>query len=60
VPDIIACPKCKKGSVIKGKNAYGCSEYKKGCDFVFTFENIKKIAKNKPLTKKLVIEILSN
>ena len=60
VPDIIACPKCKKGSVIKGKNAYGCSEYKKGCDFVFTFENIKKIAKNRPLTKKLVIEILSN
>ena len=60
LPDIIACPKCKKGSVIKGKNAYGCSEYKKGCDFVFTFENIKKIAKNKPLTKKLVIEILSN
>ena len=60
VPDIIACPKCKKGSVIKGKNAYGCSEYKKGCNFVFTFENIKKIAKNRPLTKKLVIEILSN
>ena len=60
VPNIIACPKCKKGNVIKGKNAYGCSEYKKGCDFVFTFENIKKIAKNRPLTKKLVIEILSN
>ncbi|WP_159947268.1 type IA DNA topoisomerase [Polaribacter septentrionalilitoris] len=55
----ISCPKCKKGTILKGKTAYGCSDYKKGCDFVFTFENIKKIANGKPLTKELVLEIIS-
>tara|TARA_R110002050_G_scaffold80141_2_gene171564 strand:- start:11018 stop:13426 length:2409 start_codon:yes stop_codon:yes gene_type:complete len=58
--DKITCPKCKKGTVLKGKTAYGCSEYKTDCDFVFTFENIKKIANGKPLTKELVIHILNN
>ena len=56
--DTITCPKCKKGTVLKGKTAYGCSEYKSGCDFIFTFENIKKIANGKPLTKDLVLKII--
>ena len=56
--DTITCPKCKKGTVLKGKTAYGCSEYKSGCDFIFTFENIKKIANGKPLTKELVLKII--
>ncbi len=56
----IKCPKCKKGTILKGKSAYGCSDYKTGCDFVFTFENIKKIANGKPLTKELVLKIISN
>ena len=56
----IPCPKCKKGNVLKGKTAYGCSAYKSGCDFIFTFENIKKIAGGRPLTKQLVLEIISN
>ncbi len=56
----ITCPKCKKGNVLKGKSAYGCSNYKSGCDFVFTFENIKKIANGKPLTKELVLKIISS
>ncbi|MFN0729330.1 type IA DNA topoisomerase [Polaribacter gochangensis] len=58
--ETISCPKCNKGTVLKGKTAYGCSEYKTGCDFVFTFENIKKIANGKPLTKELVLSILKN
>ncbi|WP_343329902.1 DNA topoisomerase 3 [Polaribacter staleyi] len=58
--DKIICPKCKKGSILKGKTAYGCSNYKNGCDFVFTFENIKRIANGKPLTKELVIKIISS
>ncbi|APZ47194.1 DNA topoisomerase III [Polaribacter reichenbachii] len=57
--DKITCPKCKKGTILKGKTAYGCSEYKTGCDFVFTFENIKKMASGQPLTKELVLEILN-
>jgi len=31
------CPVCKKGTVLKGKTAYGCSEYKTGCDFRLPF-----------------------
>lgn len=34
------CPVCKKGTVIKGKTAYGCSEYKAGCTFRLPFESI--------------------
>ncbi|WP_299161624.1 type IA DNA topoisomerase [uncultured Tenacibaculum sp.] len=60
VPEVISCPKCKKGTVLKGKSAYGCSEYKNGCDFVFTFDNIKKIANGQTLTKEFVLEILSS
>ena len=28
-----ACPKCKTGKILKGKAAFGCSNYKVGCDF---------------------------
>lgn len=28
-----SCPKCQKGRILTGKTAYGCSEYKQGCDF---------------------------
>ncbi|WP_392348667.1 DNA topoisomerase 3 [uncultured Polaribacter sp.] len=56
----INCPKCKTGTVLKGKTGYGCSAYKAGCNFVFTFDNIKKIANGKPLTKELVLEIISS
>ena len=27
------CPLCGKGTIIKGKTAYGCSEWKNGCGF---------------------------
>ena len=58
-PDKIICPKCKKGTILKGKTAYGCSNYNNGCHFVFTFENIKKIANGKPLTRELVLDIIA-
>ena len=28
-----ACPLCGKGIIIKGKTAYGCSDWKNGCTF---------------------------
>ncbi|WP_298764452.1 type IA DNA topoisomerase [uncultured Polaribacter sp.] len=56
----ISCPKCATGNILKGKTAYGCSNYKNGCDFVFTFENIKKIANGQPLTKELVLQIIAS
>ena len=51
------CPKCNKGTILKGKTAYGCSEYKAGCDFRFSFDEIRDKAKGQPLTKDLVFKI---
>ena len=34
--------------------------YKTGCDFIFTFDNIKKKANGKPLTKELVLQIIAS
>ena len=31
------CPLCGKGTIIKGKSAYGCSRWKEGCKFVLPF-----------------------
>ncbi|WP_298239034.1 type IA DNA topoisomerase [uncultured Algibacter sp.] len=55
----LSCPKCKKGIVIKGKTAYGCSHYKMGCDFKMTYNLVRsKINGNKP-TKNLIHNILN-
>lgn len=54
-----ACPKCNKGELIKGKTAYGCSQWKSGCDFRFSFEDIKAKAAGEKLTKELVLSIIS-
>jgi DNA topoisomerase-3 len=34
------CPLCKKGTILKGKTAYGCSEYKNGCTFRLPFDTV--------------------
>ena len=34
------CPLCKKGTILKGKAAYGCSEYKNGCTFRLPFDTV--------------------
>ena len=31
------CPKCGKGKIVKGSTAYGCSEWKSGCDYRVPF-----------------------
>jgi DNA topoisomerase-3 len=36
------CPKCKKGTMLKGKTALGCSDFKTGCDFKIPFELMGK------------------
>lgn len=56
--DELLCPKCKKGKIIKGKTAYGCSEYVNGCDYRYSFDDIRKNAQGKALTKELVLELL--
>lgn len=43
----LTCPLCQKGTLLKGKAAYGCSEYKNGCRFVLPFEiSQKKLTQN--------------
>jgi DNA topoisomerase-3 len=54
----IPCPICAKGTVIKGKTAYGCSAYKAGCNFRYTFDAIRKKAEKKPLTVELVTALI--
>jgi DNA topoisomerase-3 len=53
------CPKCG-GTIIKGKTAYGCSNWKEGCDFKFTFDAIREKAAGRKLTKELVLEIIQS
>jgi DNA topoisomerase-3 len=36
------CPKCKTGTMLKGKSAFGCSNFKSGCDFKIPFELMGK------------------
>jgi DNA topoisomerase-3 len=57
-PPVIPCPLCQKGTIIKGKTAYGCSAYKEGCDFRYHFETIREKANKRPLTEELVISLL--
>jgi len=54
------CPRCKKGKLIKGKTAYGCSLWKGGCDFRYSFADIKTKAAGKKLTRDLVLKIIAN
>ena len=53
------CPKCKKGEIVKGHTAYGCSNWKQGCNFRYEFVKLRAEAGSQPLTKDLVQQILS-
>jgi DNA topoisomerase-3 len=54
----LACPKCKKGTVLKGNTAYGCTDYKLGCDFKVNFDLVREKLKDQKPTKELVYSIL--
>ena len=54
----LICPKCKKGEIIKGSSSYGCSNYKNGCDYRYTFEAVRSNAEGQTITKTLVEELL--
>jgi DNA topoisomerase-3 len=47
--ETITCPKCKKGSILKGKTAFGCSDYKTGCTFKVLFEQFGKVLTDKQI-----------
>lgn len=48
-PVILKCPKCHQGTVIKGNKAWGCTLFKKSCDFL-----IPMVIEGKKLTQKQV------
>ncbi|MEO7977711.1 DNA topoisomerase 3 [Flavobacterium sp.] len=56
--DTLHCPKCKNGIILKGKTAYGCGNYKLGCDFKVTFDEVRAKLKDQKPTKELVYAIL--
>ena len=56
--DAMPCPKCQKGTVLKGKTAYGCSAYQSGCDFKVMFDVVRAQLKDQKPTKELVYSIL--
>lgn len=53
-PQGFVCPKCNKGTLLKGKTAYGCSLYKEGCKFILSFEHLNREYKTQLLNQKIL------
>ncbi|MGL4779636.1 MAG: DNA topoisomerase 3 [Bacteroidales bacterium] len=51
----IVCPKCKQGIVVKGKTAFGCSNWKSGCELRIPFSEY-----GENLTRDEILKILSS
>ena len=47
------CPKCKSAKILQGKTAYGCNNYKNGCDFKIPFHIMEK-----KLTDKQIADLV--
>lgn len=46
----LICPKCKTGTMIKGKTAWGCSRFREDCRFMIPFDVIQKSSSSDELT----------
>lgn len=51
--DAIACPKCGTGHLIKGRTAYGCSNFRTGCDLRLPFEQFPDSLTPEQLYKRI-------
>jgi DNA topoisomerase-3 len=40
--EVLTCPVCKSGTLLKGNAAFGCSNYKNGCKFIVPFVFMEK------------------
>jgi DNA topoisomerase-3 len=47
----VKCPQCSKGILIKGRSAYGCSEWKNGCRYTIPFTECSADADLETLAK---------
>ena len=50
----LICPQCGKGTIIKGKTAYGCNQYSKGCHFTIPFSLLKKDYHTNTITSEIL------
>ncbi|MGL5786573.1 MAG: DNA topoisomerase 3 [Bacteroidales bacterium] len=53
-PQPIICPKCKEGTILKGKTAFGCSNWKNGCNLRVNFAEY-----GENLTREQLTDILN-
>ena len=58
--DVIPCPSCGRGQVIRGKQAYGCTHHARGCNWRFAYADLRQRAAGRKLTRELVLEIFRN
>lgn len=49
----IKCPLCKKGHLLRGRTAYGCSEFRSGCKFLLPFSECPADIEPAVLAKKV-------
>lgn len=54
-PEKAICPLCKKGGILRGKTAYGCSGYKDGCTFRLDYSSY-----GEGLSDEKLIEVIKN
>ena len=54
VNNTLKCPKCAQGTIIGGKGAYGCSNWKTGCNFTLPI-----VIYNKKLTRAQLKKLIS-
>ena len=47
----VVCPVCHKGTLLRGKTAYACSEYKNGCTFRLDYATYGENLTNEQLTQ---------
>ena len=51
----LQCPACKNGSIIKGRQAFGCTNYKNGCRFLVPF-----VINGKTINESMVGQLITN
>ena len=54
----LICPVCNKGTMLKGKAAWGCSEYKNGCRTIVSFEKLNNSFNTFELSSEILSKVL--
>lgn len=53
-PAPLRCPRCGRGRILRGRTAYGCSEYRAGCTFRLDYAEYGEWLSDKELEKLLL------